>query len=194
MDDVTRPIAVIAGTPSGTVQELYRAVVERWRKVLRLAGVIAEDHGLADWNCGAGFLARIGTPQRFAMFEDRGRGPTACHLSGRAVLTASEAVQQDIARGCDLVILSKFGRLEAAGNGLRGAFTAAIESSIPILSSLSPAVAEEWARFAGPRFVTLRADAAAIDAWIATALGSPKLGESAGQIGAMPTAPIGSEP
>lgn len=151
------------------MQDLFRAMVERWR--------IPEDHGLADRH-----------------LEDRGRGSTACHLSGRAVLTASEAVQQDIAKGCDLVILSKFGRLEAAGKGLRGAFAAAIENSIPLLSSLSPAVAEEWTRFAGPQFETLRADAAEIDAWITAVLGSPRRGEPAGRIGAMPTAPIKSEP
>ena len=160
------------------MQDLFRAMVERWRKVSRLAGVIAEDHHLANRHCGAGYLARIGTPQRFAMFEDRGRGSTACHLSDRAVLTASEAVQQDIAKGCDLVILSKFGRLEAAGKGLRGAFAAAIENSIPLLSSLSPAVAEKWTRFAGPQFETLRADAAEIDAWVRAVLSSVLRGEA----------------
>jgi Protein of unknown function (DUF2478) len=93
-----------------------------------------------------------------------------------------------------LAILSKFGRLEAAGKGLRGTFAAAIENSIPLLSSLSPAVAEEWTRFAGPRFETLRADAAEIDAWIAAVLGLPRRGEPAGRVGAMPTATMPSEP
>ena len=46
---------------------------------------------------------------------------------------AAAAVRRDIAAGCDLVVLSKFGKLEAGGGGLRDAFGAAIEAGVPVL-------------------------------------------------------------
>ena len=42
-----RKIAVVQGMPSAQVQELFRTLVDRWQPSTRLAGVIAEDHGLA---------------------------------------------------------------------------------------------------------------------------------------------------
>jgi Protein of unknown function (DUF2478) len=81
------------------------------------------------------------------------------------MLPAAEAVRQDIARGCDLVLLSKFGKLEAGNSGLVDALTAAMEAHVPVLTSVSPAFEAAWAKFAAPLFVTLPADAVEIDAW-----------------------------
>jgi hypothetical protein len=67
-------------------------------------------------------------------------------------------VRRDIAAGCELVLLNKFGKLEAAGEGLAGAFKAALDARIPLVTSVSPAFADAWKRFAGRPFVTLPAD------------------------------------
>lgn len=160
-----KTIAVVQGAPSATVQDVFRTLVDRWRPAIRVAGVIAESHGLADRACSAGFLRDIGSGDVFPIFQDLGRGSTSCHIEGAGLLAAAASVQQDVARGCDLVLLSKFGKLEAAGRGLREAFTAAIDAGIPILTSVSPAQEEAWTRFAAPLFVVLPADAAEIDAW-----------------------------
>jgi hypothetical protein len=61
--------------------------------------------------------------------------------------------------------LNKFGKLEAAGEGLAGAFKAALDARIPLVTSVSPAFADAWKRFAGRPFVTLPADPIEIDAW-----------------------------
>jgi hypothetical protein len=74
-------------------------------------------------------------------------------------------VRRDIAQGCDLVVLSKFGRLEAEGGGLRDAFGAAIEAGIPVLTSVSGKFGKAWQNFAAPLSVTVPDDADAIEAW-----------------------------
>ncbi len=158
-------IAVVRGAPSATVQQYFRTLVERWTRSIRVIGVIAEDHGLTGRACSAGFLRNIATGERFPIFEDVGPGST-CHLDGRGALSAAEAVQRDIAAGCDLVVLSKFGKLEAAGEGLRDAFTTAIEARIPLLTSVSPARDAAWTAFAAAAFDGLTADLDAIDAWV----------------------------
>jgi len=75
-------------------------------------------------------------------------------------------VRRDFCAGCDLVVLSKFGRLGKAGRGLLRPVVAAGGMHIPLLTSISPAAARAWDGFAGTGVITLRADDRAIDAWI----------------------------
>lgn len=169
MDRPAQTIAVVRGAPGAAVQDLFRALVDRWQPSVRLAGVVAESHGLAGRACSAGYFRNIGTGELFPIFQDLGPGSTACHLEGAGALTAAEAVQRDIAAGCDLVLLSKFGKLEAGGEGLLDSFKSAIEAELPVLTSVSPAFEAAWVGFAGPTFAVLPADAAKIDAWWALA-------------------------
>jgi hypothetical protein len=163
--NTVKNIAVVQGAPGPVVQDIFRGLIDRWRSSARLAGVIAEHHGLADRACSAGFLRNISTGEMFPIFQDLGPGSTACHLDGGSMLPATEAVRRDIAAGCDLVLLSKFGKLEADRSGLLDAFSAAMEANVPVLTSVSPAFEVAWAKFAAPLFVTLPADPDRIDAW-----------------------------
>jgi hypothetical protein len=164
MRSAVKMIAVVQGAPNATVQDLFRTLVGRWASA-RVVGVVAETHGLADRACSAGFLRNIYTGERFSIFQDFGPGSRTCHLDERGVLAATEAVQRDISAGCDLVVLSKFGKLEASGRGLLNAFNAAIDANIPVLTSVSPACEQTWAKFAGSSFVVLAADLGQIDEW-----------------------------
>ena len=93
-------------------------------------------------------------------------GRTAeCHLDGVGAVAAAAAVQHDIADGCDLVLLNKFGQLEAVGDGLTGAFRAAVATHIPLLTSVSPIHDQAWRQFADRQYAILPADLAAIDLW-----------------------------
>lgn len=165
MQEPMKRIAVVHGAPGAAVQGLFARLVAEWRPAVRVAGALAEDHGLPDRGCSAGHLRSIGGGEAFPIFQDLGPGSTACHLEGSGVLTAAQMVRQDIAAGCDLVVLSKFGKLEAGGQGLRDAFVAAIEAEVPVLTSVSPAFEEAWRDFAAPLFVMLPADAGRIRAW-----------------------------
>ena len=165
MDDPAKMIAVVRGGSNADVEQTFRTLVDRWRPTVRLAGLVAEGHGLADRACNAGFLRNIATAERFSIFHDLGPDSTVCHLDGAGALTAAGAVRRDIAAGCDLVLLSKFGKLEAAGEGLVAAFKAALDARLPLLTSVRPALEDAWTRFAGRPFAILPADEAEIDAW-----------------------------
>jgi hypothetical protein len=165
MDTRMARIGVVRGTSGAQVQDVLRALAERWRGSVRLAGLIAEDHGLADRACSAGFLRNIATGERFSIFHDLGPGSSVCHLDGTGALTAAQSVQRDIAAGCDLVLLNKFGKLEADGAGLFAAFRAALDAGLPLLMSLSPAFEPAWTRLTGCSFAIVRADMDEIGAW-----------------------------
>lgn len=165
MNPGEKTIAAVQGVPSSGVQDLFRDLVARWRPSVRIAGVIEEDHGLGQRACSAGRLQRIAGEGSFPIFQDLGPESIACHLEGAGAVSASEAVRQDIAAGCDLVILSKFGKLEAAGGGLAPAFVAAFEAGVPLLTSVSPAFEKAFVQFATPLFVALPADRRRIEDW-----------------------------
>jgi hypothetical protein len=165
MDKAANAIAMVRGTSSDEVQGVFRSLVERWSPAFRLAGLIAEHHGLADRACSAGFLRNLTSGERFSIFHDLGPGSKACHLDDVGALTAADAVRRDIAAGCDLVVLSKFGKLEAGGKGLFGAFNAALDAHIPLLTSVSRGCEGQWEKLAGRSYAVLPADPDQIDVW-----------------------------
>jgi hypothetical protein len=88
-----------------------------------------------------------------------------CHLDGVGAVASAATVQSDIAAGCDLVLLNKFGKLEIAGEGLASAFRATVTADLPLLTSVSPAHDEAWRRFVDREFAVLPVDPVAIDPW-----------------------------
>ena len=165
MDAPAKTIAVVRDASGPEIQALFQSLAEQWQREMRLAGLVAEDHGLPDRFCSAGYLRSLATGMRFSIFHDLGPGVAACQLDGVGAVSAADAVQHDIAAGCDLVMLSKFGKLEAAGEGLAGAFHAAVTAGLPLLTSVPPAHDDAWRQFAQRDFAVLPADAAAIDKW-----------------------------
>jgi hypothetical protein len=165
MEDTTNIIAVVQGASNVEVQAIFRALADKWRPDVRLAGLVAEDHGLPDRQCQAGYLRNLTTGARFSIFHDLGLGVPMCHLDGIGAVAAAAGVQTDIAAGCDLVLLNKFGELEATEGGLASAFRAAISARLALLTSVSPAHDEAWRRFVDQEFAVLPADPAAIDLW-----------------------------
>ena len=168
MDTSVKRIAVVQGVPSAAIQEMFHTLVDRWQPTVRIAGVVAEDHGLPDRKCRAGYLRSIVSGALYPIFQDLGPGAEACHLKEEGALAAAAAVEKDIVAGCDLVLLSKFGKLEAAGRGLSEAFTAALAADLPLLTSVSPAFEAAWRGFAAPRFEILPADVDPIENWWCT--------------------------
>jgi len=161
-----KQIGVVQGAPSAVVQALLRRFVARLPPGVRAAGVV-EDEAVADdaGGCSAGELMSLSDDRRFAILQDLGASAVACRLDSAAVVSACEAVQQGIAGGCDLVVLNKFGKVEAERSGLAPAFASAIEAGLPVLTSVAPKLSEAWDRFAAPLYVILPPELEAIEAW-----------------------------
>lgn len=157
-------IAVLSGAEGSQLQALLAEVVGEWKSAgLNVAGTLAETHGLPDVTCSAGFLRDIGSGQAYSMFREAPPPGTSCHLDAAGVEGACAAVLGGIA-GSEVVVLSKFGKLEAQGGGLLPAFVAAIAARKPVLTTVSDLHAAAFHSFA-PDAVRLRADAPAIRSW-----------------------------
>jgi len=65
-----------------------------------------------------------------------------------------------------LLVVSNFGRVEAAGGGMRRAIRAAIDLGIPALVAVPAANLESWRAFAGPLAVEMPPEMPAIQEWL----------------------------
>jgi len=161
MSEPVHPIAVVQGASSAEIQALFWRFADSLRPRLRVAGVIEETLPGGDAR-----LRSLVDDRVYPVFQDLGPSSTACSLDSESLTLACEAVRRDIVAGCELVVLSKFGKLEAQeGAGLAAAFAAAVESQTPILTSVAPKFDAEWRAFAEPLFVMLPPTAAAIRGW-----------------------------
>lgn len=156
--------AILGGADGPRLQALLAAAVAEWKAGgLHVAGVIAEAHALPDRTCSAGFLRDISSGEAYAMFLEAPPAGTSCHLDATGVEGACNAVLGQITHS-DVVVLSKFGKLEAAGGGLAPAFAAAIAAGKPVLTTASD-LHRAACRQLAPDALRLSADAAAIRDW-----------------------------
>jgi len=159
-------IAALRGAPSAAMQPLLEKFAERRARAgLRVAGVIEDSDCTHDGACKHFRVRDLLSGETISISQDLGRGSTACNLDPAALVRACGRIETAISEGADLVVLSKFGKLEAARSGLADAFRAAIEADLPILTVVSPAAAEEWELFAAPLFQFLDASLEALEGW-----------------------------
>ena len=78
-------------------------------------------------------------------------------------LAASLAVA--LHRRPDIVILNRFGRAECEGEGLLGALAEALDRDIPVLIATPIALYDKWTKVSCGLSVTLRPEAASLEAW-----------------------------
>jgi pyruvoyl-dependent arginine decarboxylase (PvlArgDC) len=69
MEGTTKIIAVVRGASNAEIQAIFRALADKWVRDIRLAGLVAEHHGLADRYCQAGYLRNLTTGARFSIFS-----------------------------------------------------------------------------------------------------------------------------
>jgi nucleoside-triphosphatase THEP1 len=157
----SRRIAALHGAPSAAIQELLLAFARTMsREGLRVAGVVEIADCKPSGGCKSLSVRDLTSGETFSISQDLGAGSMACNLDPAGLLRACGKVEQAISEGADLVILSKFGKLEAARSGLSDAFRAAVLADIPVLTAVPAPVLDEWERFAGPlsEFVDPRAE------------------------------------
>ena len=160
MPESVKPIAAIQGGASEIIQGLLREFAEAVAPRVRVAGAVERERAGADPE-----LSTLGDGRRFPIFQNLGPSSTACSVDSAGIVTACGAVLQDIAAGCDLLVLSKFGKLEAERSGLSAAFAAGVAAQIPILTSVAPKFDAQWRAFAAPLFEMLPPRMTAIEAW-----------------------------
>ncbi|RVU05801.1 DUF2478 domain-containing protein [Novosphingobium umbonatum] len=163
-------IGAVMADHSAQAQAALQQVVQDWQDRVTIVGLIEHAQDASD-QCAPGILVSIDDGKRFPIGQDLGCGAQGCTLDSGAVVEAGAWIEQKLDERVQLVVLSKFGKLEAElGRGLSGPLSAALDQGVPVLIAVSARYRDQWAAFAEGLFVPLPAEPAAIHAWLAGVL------------------------
>ena len=131
---------------------------------LRLAGTVQTNLARAkDHPCDMDLLVLPDGPVH-RISQDLGPAARGCRLNGGVL---EDAVMQAAAHlaGADLLVVNKFGKLEAEGRGFVPLIAEAVDRSIPVLLGVNGLNLPALLAFAGGLAQDLPADPARIAAW-----------------------------
>lgn len=159
-------ILALQGATNHEIQTTMWSCVRRWRHAgARIVGAVEIVRDERRRGPTSAWLSDLSTGRSYPLFQDLGPGSISCHLDGAGVSMACEAILSAMRTPCDLVVLSKFGKLEAGRSGLTAAFWAAMERNLPILTAVAPVWAAQWSVFAGPLARFMTPNGAELDRW-----------------------------
>jgi len=102
-----------------------------------------------------------------ALAEHRGKEARGCRLDVGLLTELAESVVASLhSEAPCLLVVNKFGKIEADGGGLRGAIADAIDLGIPVLVGVPARNLDRWRAFAGSFALELPAEPAALTRWL----------------------------
>lgn len=166
MDQPVKRIAALHGATSYELQDMLSAFARKLQsRGFRVAGVIEEAACSGAGSCKSFSVKDIDSGETIPISQKLGAGSEACNLDPGGLAVACGRVEEAIHRGVDVVVLSKFGKLEASRSGLCDAFRAAILADIPVITVVSTPVSQHWDCFAGELSEYVEADIGALATW-----------------------------
>ena len=148
-------------------QSTFERIVENCRgRGVRLAGVL--QHPVCSDTTGHCDVAleELTTGLRTDLFEDRGPGASGCRLDVAALAEVNAQVARSLDNDPELLILNKFGKVEAEGRGLLDLVATAVDRSIPVVIGVPIRNLEAWRNFAGGMSVEFSSDPFEIMDWL----------------------------
>ncbi len=132
-------LAFIHAVQPGAVDDTLRAVASSLKCAGRwLAGVVQQPTGAAGGHPCDGDLIDLFTGRRSPIHQALGSGSTGCRLDANALETMVAAVERGMAvQRPELLIVNRFGKIEAAGRGFRPVIAQALDLEIPVLVGIN---------------------------------------------------------
>lgn len=160
-------IAAIVYGPDQDCDRMLADLAHAWRQAgIRVAGLVQINGGDASCETMEMELEAVDTGRRFNICQDLGSGSVnACRLDPAGLAEAAGALRAALGQPVDVVIVNKFGRMEAEGQGLVAEIGAAVAAGLPLVIGVPARFAEAWQAFAGGLDTRLACDPAALEAW-----------------------------
>lgn len=114
-------------------------------------------------------LRDVASGEVLTISQDLGCGAQSCRLDSAALAEAAMRVRNAIEDDrVSLVVVSKFGKEEAAGRGLRHELALAATNGRPVLTTLRRNLTDDWVAFTGDPSTILEPTLPALRAWWAS--------------------------
>jgi hypothetical protein len=159
-------VAIVYATEAYPQSTFERIVEDCRRRGLRVAGVL--QHPVcseAAGHCDVA-LEELTTGLRTDLFEDRGPGASGCRLDEAALAEVNGQVAHSLDADAELLILNKFGKVEAEGRGLLDLVAMAVDRGIPVVIGVPFRNLEAWRHFAGGMSVEFSSDPLEVTDWL----------------------------
>lgn len=110
-------------------------------------------------------LEELQSGEVFQISEDRGAFAKGCRMD-RSVLARIASAMADVVEQCPaILVVNKFGKVEAEGGGLRDIIAQAVQRGIPTIVGVPLRNIDQWRAFAGDFAQELRLEAASNAVW-----------------------------
>ncbi len=107
----------------------------------------------------------IHTDILYPISQELGSGSKSCSLDPGALLNASHVLQKALHDAPDLVLINRFGGMEACGRGFASDLLNLLMADIPVLTVVSQSYQEKWLEFTGHEGRLLPLDSEIIFDW-----------------------------
>lgn len=103
--------------------------------------------------------------EKLLLAQDPDPSATGCRLDLARLSKAGERIAAAFDDGADLLIINRFGKREAGGDGLAYLIDRALDADIPVVIAVSSERFNDWVKFAAGMSVKLACDRHALDQW-----------------------------
>ena len=114
---------------------------------IAVAGIVQHNKFIRDRTKCDMEVEELATGIVLQISEDRGNEARGCRLDRGALSEAASLLSASLENEPELVILNKFGKLEAEGRGLRDALSDAVQLGVPIVVGVPYRNIEQWRAF-----------------------------------------------
>jgi nucleoside-triphosphatase THEP1 len=163
--EINRAVAALVYDDGTYPHEIMKHVVGYCRmRGMRLAGVIQYRSRYPNHRCDM-VLEDLMTGRRISIFASRGRGAKGCQLDEYAMLQTVSEIELALKNSPELLVLNKFGKMEAEGMGMRDLIAQAICMGVPVIVGVPERNLRVWREFAGEFSVELNSSGG-VDEWL----------------------------
>jgi len=155
--------AVVYGVNDNPDQLLLDFTEDLRRSGVRTAGVVQLDSWTSD-DCVVRTVV-LSTREVIPVAHERNLAATGCSLDCRKLASIAEMIEAAIQQGADLVVINRFGKLEATGKGLIELIQQAADADIPVLIAVPEHRFPGWIKYSAGMSVRLPCRRAALDRW-----------------------------
>ena len=110
-------------------------------------------------------LLDLRTGDRYVISQPLGQKSGSCCLDTTGLCDSSAVLRREIEAGVDLLIINKFAVAEAEGKGLLQELFLAVQSGVPVLTSVASRYQEDWDRLTGGCGQAIKPSTDALTAW-----------------------------
>lgn len=164
-DSVFHLAAILHEQDSSPAQAALDACIRRLSgQGCRLLGLNNAEYTRADGSTDKCIRSLDGR-RTYIIFQDLGTGSASCRLNPAMLAEAAGELQQAKAMRPDLVVINRFGVVEAAGSGLIQEFADIAAEGLPVITLLNRKYLPQWQEFTGGMAELLPPDDAAVENW-----------------------------